>query len=311
MSGLYGECEQYGCNFAFVKYLDRRSGDLVCENPQLLKCRVCRRTIEARCRGTNENRCVPCGRRHGKDIMRVMRSGASPDRPDGFFFVTLTAPGADKLPWDKSICTHTRAVECSGANGCKVDEFLAAVWNDEAKQKWSWFVTEVRRKLSEDVQFAAAWESQLRGALHRHFLAHAQGVSVKKFEIVIREAAALWGFGVQVDVQAVSAATTEGLARKAGYIAKYATKGGKLAATIDRSTGEIKEGGYRRWSASRRWGVTLASVRKDRQNWVRVGLMADREKQATDENRLGSSVAALPSAEGALDSEKEIYALLL
>jgi hypothetical protein len=42
--------------------------------------------------------------------------------------VTLTAPGADVLPWDRSQCAESDH-RCSGKRGCMVDWVAAAGWN--------------------------------------------------------------------------------------------------------------------------------------------------------------------------------------
>src|SRR4030081_2548330 len=42
--------------------------------------------------------------------------------------VTLTAPGADVLPWDRAKCREG-AHRCSGQRGCRVHWVAAAGWN--------------------------------------------------------------------------------------------------------------------------------------------------------------------------------------
>lgn len=60
--------------------------------------------------------------------------------------------------------------DCSGELGCKVEAVTMADWNSSAPQRWSWFMTEMRRPLERRVQFCGSWEVQSRGALHRHTL---------------------------------------------------------------------------------------------------------------------------------------------
>jgi hypothetical protein len=42
---------------------------------------------------------------------------------------TLTAPGADLLPWDTSLCTHAPGEKCSGEKGCSVEWIYREVYN--------------------------------------------------------------------------------------------------------------------------------------------------------------------------------------
>ena len=223
-----------------------------------------------------------------------------------FFFITLTAPGVDELPWDKAICNHLPTMKCSGELGCKVDEFAVAIWNENAKQNWSWLLTYLRRELETDVQFAAVWELQKRGALHRHALVHAAGISVKRMEQTIRALAAKWGFGVQIDVKAIAGNDAFEMARRAGYLASYVTKEIGSAKLFDRKTGEPKEGGVRAWSSSRRWGHTMGKVKEDRLIWVRARAVTAQGAQGAPSGGAAAAPCAL-GGEAALDTKKEIY----
>ena len=46
--------------------------------------------------------------------------------------VTVTAPGADVLPWDVLYCTHPPGERCTGKKGCKVNGTEANEWNRTA-----------------------------------------------------------------------------------------------------------------------------------------------------------------------------------
>lgn len=240
-------------------------GDVWCEHPSVLRCR-CGDVKLARCAATRDDSCRPCAEVHRRDIAAVLRSGAAGDRPEGFFFVTITAPGADVLPWDRSMCGHGVG-ECSGPLGCRVGRVDAARWNASAPQRWSWFVTALRRELGVDVQFGGSWEGQDRGVLHRHSLMRAL-VSRGAMERAVRDCARRYGFGSQVDVQAVTASCAQEVARRAGYCASYATKGSAICEVVRPATGEVVRGGYRRWSASRRWGASMRRVRCKRQGFA-------------------------------------------
>lgn len=92
---------------------------------------------------------------------------------------TLTAPGADVLPWDTERCTHHPSLKCSGSLGCVVEHIYLEVYNrtfaarrsrlHEAAQKAA--DRAVRRMgyagpLPRNV--GAASGPQRRGALHAH-----------------------------------------------------------------------------------------------------------------------------------------------
>lgn len=185
-----------------------------CEQPTVLVCDACQSALRVRCKATREDRCTGCGRRHRRNVARVFRSGFRPDRPDGFFFITLTAPGeADGLVWDRTMCGHQEG-ECSGEKGCKVEAVPMAEWNATAPQRWSWFVTDMRRDLKRDLQFCGSWEVQARGALHRHALVWCPGVTTRRFRAAVRLCRRRWGFGQQYDAQPLSGNDAREIARK-------------------------------------------------------------------------------------------------
>ena len=291
--------------FAYRRALPYRKDDLICEQPHESVCKECEQLIESRCNATKTDRCKPCANRHRKNVYRIICSGARIDRPEGFFLVTITAPGIDVLPWDKAVCNHLPSIECSGKIGCKADEFAVAIWNEQAKQNWSYFITYLRRELKAHVEFTAAWELQARGALHRHAPIYAPGISVKKMRAAVAICATRWGFGVQLKVDALLASSAVDFMKTAGYVASYVTKEIGSAKTFNRQTGEVRAGGLRSWSASRGWGLTMGRVKEDRRAWVL-------ERVATaqaDQRAQGALAPALwpVGGEAALDTEKEIY----
>lgn len=267
-----------------------------CERPQRIMCGLCGTARSKRCRATRQSRCEPCAHSHRLLLKRVIVSGVG-DAPEvgNFFWCTLTAPGADSLPWDSSRCSHGPEVDCSGKLGCKVDEWDSAVWNGTAPKRWSWFITYLRRRLG-SLQFVGVWEDQERGVLHRHFLIRLDSPSTeKRVRAAVRNIGQRWGFGRQYDVRAI----TSSAANEAWYIASYATK------TVDRvadrrvlntRTGEMRRGGggFRSWSASRSWGDTCKVVRERQRVWAVSG---------------GTALAGTPGtvgAAGALDPNERI-----
>lgn len=250
----------------------------------------------ARCGSARPSRCEPCAEIKRADIAAVGRSGWTDSVRDRGYFTTLTAPGADRLPWDLDVCRHSAGVPCSGKIGCRVQADALAIWHHDVGQRWSWFVTEVRRLLpGVDVQFFKTWEPQHRGALHVHSMMRVTGpVTDRRFRAAVKLAARRWGFGDQCDVQMVDLADPVNAARKAGYCAKYATKSADALPAVRRlnpATGELATGGMRAWSASRSWGDTMAATKLRRCQWA----------QAT------ARAAALPTP-GPLDSYQDHYA---
>lgn len=273
-----------------------------CERPRLMVNTTSREWYHGRCGSARPSKCAPCAEIKRGDIAAIGRSGWIDQPGDRGYFLTLTAPGSDVLPWDRSKCRHSRGVACSGSIGCVVESLALALWHDGVGQRWSWFVTELRRLSGVDVQFFKTWELQKRGALHLHSMMRPDGViSDRRFRACIRLAASRYGFGGQVDVQVFSLSDTLQAARKAGYVAKYASKSADDLPTVarcDRATGEIRSVGLRSWSSSRRWGDTMASIKLTRCQWAQAQAGAGR-----------AAPAALPSGRApALDLNQGIYA---
>jgi hypothetical protein len=86
----------------------------------------------------------------------------------------VTAPGAEQLPWDESVCAALGEHEHSGKLGCRVDRVAARAWNDSAAERWR----RLHRRASQDTVkklgtgsvwlVARVWEMQARGVLHVH-----------------------------------------------------------------------------------------------------------------------------------------------
>jgi hypothetical protein len=67
---------------------------------------------------------------------------------------TLTPPGVDVLPWDRSRCAHPPAMPCSGERGCVIEERARARWNESCQRRAS--------RLYETVQAAVRREVGIR-----------------------------------------------------------------------------------------------------------------------------------------------------
>ena len=320
-----------------------RSTLLDCEKPSVIKCGICARSCEIRCRATRDDRCPGCARRHCWDVARKIRSGFSAermhialtvvlcgtreerrqsfrdggngsfngDRPSGFYLTTLTAPGVrGGMHWDRSICGHRRG-ECTnsphgksaGGPVCKVYRMIAAKWNGEAPRRWNDWITDLRRVLGVDVQYCGTWETQKRGLLHRHVLIFVPGVSAARYESVGREIAIRLGFGSQFDVEQVAADDPKALAMVAGYVASYVTKCGDGLATCVNP----RTGEILRGSY-RRWSASGdwgVSMKQIRQERVQWAM----ERTGTGVGCGGArDEHAAPGGAAALDSEQKIYA---
>lgn len=145
--------------------------------------------------------------------------------------VTLTAPGADVLPWDRALCRHPASERCGGARGCRVAAADARRWNRTADRRWSllWDAAAqaVRRRHGPGALRLLAYscELQRRGVLHWHFLlgvgsARERGAAHHLIENIARLAPS-YGYG-HVDRKAARAERAGVLA--AWYAAKYMSK---------------------------------------------------------------------------------------
>lgn len=277
---------------------------LDCEHPVCFQCQWCRDMKFSRCGTGRTSRCAPCASLKRGDLRAVARSGAS-DAASLVALLTLTAPGADHLPWDRESCSHGPGVRCSGKIGCKVDADAAAAWHSTLARRWSWFVTYMRRMVGEDAAFFKTYEWQSRGVLHVHVLVRCSGVSEGLLRAACRSAARRWGFGSQCDLRALPAGLVASevkpgvsarcpRAAAAGYVAKYVSKGYEELTGVRMidGNGEIRHVHLRSWSASRSWGDSMATCRARR-----IGYWAG----VAGDVRPAGAPAAPPDPQGPLD----------
>jgi hypothetical protein len=50
---------------------------------------------------------------------------------------TLSPPGADRLPWDRSKCGHGEGVACGGKRGCVIDAKARQSWSESFQRRLS------------------------------------------------------------------------------------------------------------------------------------------------------------------------------
>jgi hypothetical protein len=264
-----------------------------CDRPLRVVCgNSCGTSFVKRCGVTSRAKCGPCSESHRRRVARIASHGS--DSP-GLFMVTLTAPGADQLPWNQEWCEHPAGHPCSGSIGCRVEDLPAAAWNGLAPRAWSDVVTYVRRKSGVDVQYVASWETQKRGVLHRHAIVRAVGISERRFRAAWRLSALRWGFGRQVQCDALSGD------RAGYYVAKYASKSvdelGSMT-VLNRETGELVEGAkVRPWSSSRKWGLTMKEVKASQAAWAQASAL----QRPVVGHHAGAGGGAADPAGGGLD----------
>lgn len=282
-----------------------------CDRLNYLQCLRCAKWVHTRCQSARSSVCRPCAARHRQRVAAIGRSGAT-DLPSGFFFVTITAPGVDQLPWAEGeapaelddgdhVATDRRTVEPRAANA----------WNATAGQRWSWLMTCLRREVG-PVEFFKCWEFQKRGVLHLHALLRVEHpITRRRLRSVLQSGAVQWGFGRQIDVQHIEGTDAATVARKSGYCAKYASKSAdqKLAFVVVDDDGELlRRGSVRPWSASRGWGDTMAAVKARQRLWVVLGASgptaAQRQAAAAQAERSG---AGAERPEGPLDLKTVSY----
>ena len=87
--------------------------------------------------------------------------------------VTVTAPGEDVLPWDRSQCVHEDDVRCSGRLGCRAADGPRRQWNATFPARWrklhnaAWLAA-TREVGRHGAILCIGKEAQRRGALHAH-----------------------------------------------------------------------------------------------------------------------------------------------
>jgi hypothetical protein len=119
--------------------------------------------------------------------------------------VTLTAPGADLLPWDPAKCPPGDHV-CSGKLGCRVYWLTAAIWNATVTKRLGDLLKvareRTRRKHGSHVRVAVlayVCESQQRGVFHPHvvlgYRTAAERAALDTFRDALRRQRGRYGFG--------------------------------------------------------------------------------------------------------------------
>jgi hypothetical protein len=142
--------------------------------------------------------------------------------------LTVTAPGADELPFDTALCTTEGPHKCSGRIGCRVNPAQARRFNEQSMRAWSQLWAAVRSAIYREhgpgalKLLAYAPEAQARGVIHFHAVLGAK--TAVEYAAMVAAARHLqrlaggygWGF---VDTNPV-----HGQLREAGAAAAYVSK---------------------------------------------------------------------------------------
>lgn len=191
---------------------------------------------------------------------------------------SITAPGADVLPWDRRHCRARGPHRCSGDAGCRVDPWAAREWNRTAPRRWrdlhrrAYIAT--TRAYGKDCalwMLCRVWEKQARGVLHVHpVIACAtmrQKAAAEYYRARLDEWAGAYGFGF------VSRKFRPQPARgAAAYLSAYFCQGKKGKMTLRESvtTPDMPRSIVHVSTAlTQATGVTMRELRFRRFVWVR------------------------------------------
>jgi len=186
--------------------------------------------------------------------------------------ITVTGPGQDVIPWDRSRCTHPAGERCGGRKGCKAAKGPARWWNVRARWQWR----ELHRKAAQNVRrrkdgkglqiLGRVWEYQRRGVLHVHVVVgvdqgvnrHAARLYTEQLQRLHGEHGFGWPDGKWSSYRGQNAAA---------YLASYFIEGKGRKATVRETVTEIdvpSQVVYVSTNLTRATGVTMRSLRRDR-----------------------------------------------
>lgn len=194
--------------------------------------------------------------------------------------VTVTAPGAEVLPWDSQHCAGLGVHRCSGTLGCRVDPEAAEVWNASAPDGWRRLHRRAYQRTKQRFpRFwlpARVWELQKRGVLRVHAVVPlGSGMERAAAAFYVQELHALaarYGFGyVDRKLEGASAKAA------AAYLSSYFVTGKRekaqlhesvMSPAMPRSIVHVSN------RLTQHTGITMRELRFRRFVWVRyAGLM--------------------------------------
>lgn len=159
---------------------------------------------------------------------------ANLERLVGVDYVTVTAPGVEYLPWDRSKCKHGPEVRCSGKHlGCVVQADALKRWERTAERRFAKlhraaYARAARAHGSGPMVALRVWEDQVRGAPHVHIAAVARNPRERArnqaYVDAVNEIGWRYVFG-HADLSERFQGEASGV-RSAAYSGKYLTKAG-------------------------------------------------------------------------------------
>jgi hypothetical protein len=184
--------------------------------------------------------------------------------------VTLTAPGADRLPWDRHACAWRGPHQCRGRLGCVVEEDAASEWRATLEQRWRRLHQAAARRAGCGASciIARVWQAQARGVAHVHVVVPAV-VAGDLYAKPLMELAPHYDFGEENDGGRVGHS-----AAVAAYLSGYLSRPGdsfdvprkrdlaEIAATVPRRQVYISP------HLTRRSGATMRTARLVRSLWA-------------------------------------------
>lgn len=161
--------------------------------------------VEGRWRACRRRSCKHCGPKWLAMQSQKMRLnlGAFCGEAGRVVLISLTAPGADLLPWacDKD---HKHA----GSYGCVVERRCAVAWAEAAPEMWKRLRDAAKRAVDraglpvDALVVERVWEPQKRGVPHLHVVAGARTPreleAAERFHQELRRLAPEYGFGPQL-----------------------------------------------------------------------------------------------------------------
>jgi len=165
---------QWGKQWKFAERVEPRPAEKDAGPQKWKKCGECGRLFPA-FRRKHVWRCCPgySDLWAGDQRIRLFRA-LGEYQGDSVTMVTVTAPGADLLPWS-SRCQRLGKHRHSGNLGCGVDAEIARSWNEAAPGYWRRLHEAARESVRrQDLEpprlLVKAWEYQRRGVLHLHLI---------------------------------------------------------------------------------------------------------------------------------------------
>ncbi len=159
------------------------------------------------------------------------------DRRAAVMMTTVTAPGADVLPWSND-CAVMGDHGHSGPIGCRVDPLKAGAWNASAPARWRRLHRQAYtmgvRAGRKPTMLARVWEMQWRGVLHVHpvlgYTTASEQLAARLYLRHLDELASSYGFGFVERKRRVKTARDA-----ARYLSSYFVTGSKKKATLQQS----------------------------------------------------------------------------